>query len=174
MVGRLLAAGHKVVVSEPPPEPGSRRLLNRLTPATLVDDAVLASGRPNSLAVALGAGQAIGLAWTDLSTGETGTLMASLEGCGPALARISPAELLVARWPEGSDALAVVARGQGAPFSDLAEEVPDEATSGKVLAATYSEGGREALQGFSPPERAALAALLRHVQSTTGRSRVRW
>ena len=28
------------------------------------------------------------------------TCMAALEGCGPALARIAPSEVLVAQWPD--------------------------------------------------------------------------
>jgi DNA mismatch repair protein MutS len=56
MVARLLSAGHKVAISEPPPEPGGVRPLRLLTPGTTVDDAVLAAGCPNTLAVALAAG----------------------------------------------------------------------------------------------------------------------
>ncbi|MDO9714180.1 DNA mismatch repair protein MutS, partial [Paracraurococcus lichenis] len=169
MVARLLAAGHKVAISEQPPEPGGERPLRLLTPGTTVDDAVLAAGRPNILAVALAVGQSVGFAFVDLSTGETGTLMASLDGCGPALARISPAEVLVACWPEGSEALAVALRSQGTPFSDLPAGAPDVATTAAALAAAYGEQWQEALQGFSPPELAALAALLLHIRSITGR-----
>jgi DNA mismatch repair protein MutS len=169
MVARLLSAGHKVAISEQPPEPGGERSLRLLTPGTSVDDAVLAASRPNTLAIALTAGQAVGFAFIDLSTGETGTLMASLDGCGPALARIGPAEVLVARWPETSDALAVALRSQGAPFSDLPTGPPDAMAITGALAAAYGERWQEALQGFSPPELTALAALLLHIQSTTGR-----
>ncbi|TDH60461.1 DNA mismatch repair protein MutS [Dankookia rubra] len=169
MVARLLAAGHKVAISEQPPEPGGARPLRLLTPGTTVDDAVLAAGRPNALAVALAAGQAVGFAFIDLSTGETGTLLASLDGSGPALARIGPAEVLIARWPEGSEALAMAVRSQGAPFADLPADPPDAAATAGALAAAYGERWQETLQGFSPPELAALAALLLHIRSTTGR-----
>lgn len=169
MVARLLSAGHKVAISEQPSEPGSARPLRLLTPGTSVDDAVLTAGRPNILAVAVAAEQAVGFAFIDLSTGETGTLMASLDGCGPALARISPAEMLVARWPDRSDALAVAVRSHGAPFSELPAGSPDAAAMAGVCAAAYGERWQEILQGFSPPELTALAALLLHIQLTTGR-----
>ena len=55
--------------------------------------------------------------------------MASLDGCAAALARVSPSEVLVSRWPEGSDALARAVRGSGTRFSDLSEDdtAPDGA-----------------------------------------------
>jgi DNA mismatch repair protein MutS len=169
MVARLLSAGHKVAISEQPPEPGGERPLRRLTPGTSVDDAVLATGRPNILAVALAVGQAVGFGYIDLSTGETGTLMVSLDGCGPALARIGPAEVLVARWPESSEALAIAVRSQGAPFSDLPAGAPDAVAANAVLAAAYGDEWQRLVQGFSPPELTALAALLLHIRTTTGR-----
>ena len=116
---RLLAAGHKVALSEQATEDGGDRPLRRLTPSTSVDAAVLAADRANNLTVVFAEGVAVAFAGIDLSTGEAGTCMAALEGCGPALARIAPSEVLVAQWPDGSDALAVALRGAGGSFSDL-------------------------------------------------------
>ena len=167
-VSRLLAAGYKVALSEQPVDPSGERPLRLMTPGTSVDPDVLADGRANNLTVALTDGEAVGFAWIDLSTGETGTCMASLNGCGAALARIAPSEILVARWPEASDALAVAVRGSGAKFSDLSrrELTSDEADG--ILAAAYDRGRREALRGFSPPELGALAALLDYVRAVVG------
>jgi DNA mismatch repair protein MutS len=167
-VSRLLAAGYKVALSEQPVDPSGERPLRLMTPGTSVDPDVLADGRANNLTVALTDGEAVGFAWIDLSTGDTGTCMASLNGCGAALARIAPSEILVARWPEASDALAVAVRGSGAKFSDLSrrELTSDEADA--ILAAAYDRGRREALRGFSPPELGALAALLDYVRAVVG------
>ena len=167
-IARLLAAGCKVAVSEQPAEPAGERPLRLMTPGTSVDAAVLAAGRPNTLAVAHAEGEAVALAWTDLSTGEAGTCMASLGGCAAALARIVPSEILVSRWPDGSEALALAVRGSGARFSDLPGDglQPDEADA--VLARAYGPGWREALRGFSPLELIAHAALLDYVRRVVG------
>ncbi|MBL6082518.1 DNA mismatch repair protein MutS [Belnapia sp. T18] len=169
MIARLLSAGHKVAVSEQPVLAGGERPLQRLTPSTSVDGAVLTPNRPNVLAVAFAAGSVVAFAYIDLSTGEAGTLTSSLDGCSPVLARIGPAEILVARWPAGSEALAIAIRGQDAPFSDLSDAAPSEETTSTILKAAYGNHWKEMVQGFSPPELTSLAALLRHVQATTGR-----
>jgi DNA mismatch repair protein MutS len=167
-VARLLAAGRKAAMSEQPAEPAGERPLRFMTPGTSVDADVLAAGRPNTLAVAHAEGEAVALAWTDLSTGEAGTCMASLGGCAAALARIVPSEILVSRWPDGSEALALAVRGSGAKFSDLPGDGlrPDEADA--VLARAYGSGWREALRGFSPLELTAHTALLDHVRRVLG------
>ena len=166
-VNRLLAAGHKVALSEQPANPGNERRLRLMTPSTSVEADVLGDDMANNLTVALATDGAVGFAWMDLSTGEGGTCMASLNACGAALARIAPTEILVARWPEGSDALAVAVRGSGAGFSDLTRPELTSDETNRVLGATYA-GGCEALRGFSPPELGALAALLDYVQAVVG------
>jgi DNA mismatch repair protein MutS len=94
--------------------------------------------------------------------------MASLNGCDAALARIAPSEILVARWPDASDALAVAVRGSGAMFSDLSRhELTSDEVDG-ILATAYGRGWREALRGFSPPELGTLAALLDYVRAVVG------
>ena len=167
-ITRLLAAGHKVALSEQPTDPSGERPLRLMTPGTSVDADVLAEGRPNNLTVALTEDEAVGFAWIDLSTGEAGTCMASLDGCGAALARIAPSEVLVARWPDESNALAVAVRGSGARFSDLSrpELAADEVD--RVLALAYGRERREAMRGFSPPELGALAALLDYISAVVG------
>ncbi len=147
---------------------GGERPLRRLTPATSVDADVIQGRQTNNLTVALTAGEVVAFAWVDLSTGEAGATTASLEGCGAALARIAPAEILVARWPERSEALAVAVRGSGAPFSDLAELAGIQDDPDTVLGQAYGEGWRDRLRGLSPSELAALALLLGYVRATLG------
>lgn len=167
-IARLLAAGHKLAISEQPLEAGKDRPLRLLTPATSVDDDVLASERSNNLVVAHTEGDTVGFAFIDLSTGESGTCMASLSGAGSALARIGPTEILVSRWPEGSEALAVAVRGSGAPFSDLQTEELGPADGISLLEQAFASQWRQALQGFSPLELTALTELLEYVRRTVG------
>lgn len=166
---RLLTAGHKVAVSEQPTSPEAERALRRLTMATSVDAGVLAADRSNNLLVAFAEDSfRIAFAWIDISTGESGATTSSLEGCGAALARIAPVEILVARWPEGSDLLATAVRGIGAPFSDLAAGEMGVADPGPPLTAAYGAGWRQRLGGFSPGEVIALALLVDHVRGIVG------
>ena len=165
---RLLAAGYKVALSEQATEAGADRPLRRLTPSTSVDAAVLAADRANNLTVAFAEGLAVAFAWIDLSTGEAGTCMAALEGCGPALARIAPSEVLVAQWPDGSDALAVALRGGGVSFSDLNCAELSSEDGQTLLSQAYGPEARAALRGFSPPELRALTLLLDYVRATVG------
>ena len=167
-IARLLAGGHKVAVSEQPTEEEGERPLRRLTPATSVDADVLTGGQTNNLTVALTEGEVVAFAWVDLSTGEAGATIASLEGCGPALARIAPAEILVARWPEDSEALAIAVRSSGAPFSDLPEANGSLIEPDPVLGQAYGKGWRDRLRGFSPSELVAMAVLLDYVRATLG------
>ncbi len=167
-IARLLAAGRKVALSEQPTEPAGQRPLRLLTPGTSVNAAVLAHDRPNNLAVAHAEGQVVAFAWTDLSTGEAGTSMASLDGCGAALARITPTEILVSRWPDGSDALAVAIDGSRVGFSDLPRDGLAQAEMDAILAEAHGPGYRDLLRGFSPPELTAYATLLGYVRNVVG------
>ena len=168
-IARLLAAGNKVAVSEQPSEDGGERPLRRVSPATSVDVNVVPGERTNNLTIALTEGQVVAFAWVDLSTGEASATTASLEGCGPALARIAPTEMLVARWPDGSEALAIAVRSAGVPYSDLsgADGIINEADT--VLEQGFGTGWQDRLRGFSPTELAAMAVLLDYVRTTLGR-----
>ncbi len=73
-ITRLLAAGRKVAVCEQTTPPGkglmSREIVEVITPGTVLDDTYL-SRTANNYLVAVGrVGQAIGLAYADVSTGE--------------------------------------------------------------------------------------------------------
>lgn len=168
-IGRLLSAGHKVAVSEQPSASEGIRPLRLMTAATSVDAEVVPNVRNNNLVVARANGDTVGFAWIDLSTGESGTCTASLSGCGPALARIGPSEILVSCWPDGSDLLATAIRSSGARHSDLqrAQLMPDEASA--LLSQAYGGDMQESFRGFSPTELAALASLMDYVRATVGR-----
>ena len=167
-VARLLSAGHKVAFSEQPTKALGGRPLRLVTPGTSVEQDVLDPRRSNNLTVAHAEAENVAFAWLDLSTGEAGTCMASLDGCAAAIARISPSEVLVSRWPESSDTLARAVRGFGTKFSDLPEADAAPGAADDVLAQAYGANWRDKLRGFSPPETSAYAILLNYVRRVTG------
>ena len=98
-VGKLLRAGHKVVICdqmEAPPKKGIvRRDVTRvLTPGTVVEDAYLDPARPNYLVAAWTQGAEAGLAACDVSTGEMLLCQLPQERLASELERLAPAELL--------------------------------------------------------------------------------
>jgi DNA mismatch repair protein MutS len=98
-VGKLLRAGHKVVICdqmEAPPKKGIvRRDVTRvLTPGTVVEDAYLDPSRPNYLVAAWTRGLESGVAACDLSTGEMLLCQLPSERLAAELQRLAPAELL--------------------------------------------------------------------------------
>ncbi|HYT13617.1 MAG TPA: DNA mismatch repair protein MutS [Candidatus Nitrosopolaris sp.] len=98
-VGKLLRAGHKVVICDQLEAPGKGPVVKRditrvLTPGTVVEDSYLDPARPNYLVAAWIRGAEAGLAACDLSTGELLLCQLPAERLGAELARLAPAELL--------------------------------------------------------------------------------
>jgi len=102
-LARLLAHGHTIAIAEQVSEPGrglvERAVTRVLSPGTVGEAALLPEGENRYLASICPLGDRIGLAWTDVSTGE----FAVTELSGPRardqlaeeLARLNPAECLV-------------------------------------------------------------------------------
>ncbi|MDY7116980.1 DNA mismatch repair protein MutS [Halomonas sp. SSL-5] len=102
-LARLVAAGESVAICEQIGDPAAskgpveRRVVRIVTPGTLYDEALLDARRDNLLVAVHAAGERIGLAWLELSSGRFSVL--EVEGEGEMLAelqRLDPAELLVA------------------------------------------------------------------------------
>ncbi|MEQ5800894.1 DNA mismatch repair protein MutS [Halomonas sp. H10-9-1] len=102
-LARLVAAGESVAICEQVGDPAAskgpveRRVVRIVTPGTLYDEALLDARRDNLLVAVHAAGERIGLAWLELSSGRFSVL--EVEGEGEMLAelqRLDPAELLVA------------------------------------------------------------------------------
>ncbi|NAW33077.1 DNA mismatch repair protein MutS [Halomonas alimentaria] len=102
-LARLVAAGESVAICEQIGDPATskgpveRRVVRIVTPGTLYDEALLDARRDNLLVAVHAAGERIGLAWLELSSGRFSVL--EVEGEGEMLAelqRLDPAELLVA------------------------------------------------------------------------------
>src|SRR3954470_15377912 len=123
-IARLIAQGHRIAICDqvgPVPERGlvPREVVRVITPGTLVEPALLAAESNNYLA-AIWAGDRgnIGLAYADISTGQLAVTTLGGDGSGgeevaeqlaAELARLRPAEVLLARGPEGEVPAALLA-----------------------------------------------------------------
>jgi DNA mismatch repair protein MutS len=98
-VGKLLRAGHKVVICDQVEPAGKHKVVRRdvtrvLTPGTVVEDAYLDPARPNYLVAAWTHGNEAGLAACEVSTGELLLCQLPRERLNAELQRLAPAELL--------------------------------------------------------------------------------
>src|SRR5450759_5742250 len=98
-VGKLLRAGHKVVICDQMEPGGKKGVVRRdvprvLPPGTVVEDAYLDPPRPNYLVAAWARGAEAGLAACDVSTGELLLCQLPRERLASELERLAPAELL--------------------------------------------------------------------------------
>lgn len=104
-IHRLLSAGRKIAVCEQTSLPGKgkgiveRKVVQVISPGTLVDDAFLQGSEHNFLVSVSFTGDKLGLAFLDLSTGELGTRLLPLDQGREALlgelASRNPKELVV-------------------------------------------------------------------------------
>ena len=97
--GKLLRAGHKVVICDQLEAPGKGPVVKRdvtrvLTPGTVIEESYLDPARPNYLVAAWTRGGEAGLAACDLSTGELLLSQLPADRLSAELERLAPAELL--------------------------------------------------------------------------------
>ncbi len=100
-IQRLVASGHKVAICEQVEDPSRARGLVRrevvrvITPGTVVEEELL-SPEMQSILCAVHAGERVGIAFFDASTGDLEVLeVGDEEGLRSALLRYSPSEILV-------------------------------------------------------------------------------
>jgi DNA mismatch repair protein MutS len=98
-VGKLLSAGHKVVICDQVEAASKNKIVRRditrvLTPGTVVEDAYLEPSRPNYLVAAWTRGLEAGIAAAEVSTGELLLCQLPRERLQSELERLAPAELL--------------------------------------------------------------------------------
>ncbi len=145
-LARLIAAGQRVAICEQVEDPKTavglvRREVTRVvTRGTLTDEALLDPRQSNYLA-AIAPGDPVGLAWVDISTGRFWACGFPARQLADELARIAPAEVLVAEDAPGLAGPAVegvlVTRRPAWAFS--------QATAEKALAQHF---GTASLEGF--------------------------
>src|SRR5690348_8677588 len=104
-IARLIAKGYRVAVCEQVSDPAlskglvEREVIRVVTPGAIVDPAMLAAKRNNYLAAAVLSRDAVGLAYTDITTGEFACTQFSAaqpeDALRQELARVQPAEALI-------------------------------------------------------------------------------
>ena len=121
-LARLVRAGHTVAICEQLQDPREvkgivdRGVVRVVSPGTLLSDESLVGSEPLfvlAIHVEIPQGKAavttplaqwkVGLAWADLTTGAFRCSVTTIEGCAEELARIQPAEVLLADIPEGEE-----------------------------------------------------------------------
>ena len=108
-VRRLVHMGHRVAICEQTQDPKEakgvveRDVVRVVTPGTVTEDHLLDDRRQNHLVAVVTGRDAAGLAWVELSTGSFLVHECPLERLADELARIEPAELLLAEDQRGID-----------------------------------------------------------------------
>jgi len=98
-VGKLLRAGHKVVICDQVEAASKNKIVRRdvtrvLTPGTVVEEAYLEPSKPNFLVAAWSKGTEAGIAACEVSTGELLLCQLPRERLQSEIERLAPAELL--------------------------------------------------------------------------------
>ena len=124
-LARLVRLGRRVAICDQVEDPAlakgivKREVTEMVTPGTVLADSLLSERRNNFLvAVVSGAGDALGLAALDVSTGEITARGVLPEELPDELGRLEPSELLLPRSLEGSRHFAGEARGPALTFRD--------------------------------------------------------
>jgi DNA mismatch repair protein MutS len=172
---QLIRKGFRVAVCEQMEDPaeakkrGSKAVVRRevvrvVTPGTLTEDGLLEARQHNYLAAWAEVRGDGALAWADVSTGEVRVLACAPVRLAPELARLAPAELLVA---DGSDEPAWdLAVEIGAACTPLPRTAFDSAAGERRLCELWGVGSLDAFGRFGRPEIAAMGALLAYLELT--------
>jgi DNA mismatch repair protein MutS len=180
---RLIKLGHRVAVCEQLEDPaearkrGSKALVQRdvvrlVTPGTLTEDSLLDASRNNFLAALTRIGgnsetQArFGLAWIDISTGGFWVLQTTRSQLSGELARINPAEIIIADTLQDDPAIILLRGDFEKQFVTLPRELFDSASAAKRLEDYFQVQTLDGFAAFERAELAAAAAVLAYVDKT--------
>ena len=172
-LARLIKAGHRVAICEQVEDPATqkqrggkgplkRAVVRVLTPGTLTEDELL-SPRQNNYLAALGrSGEAIAVAWADMSTGAFMVQEIAESGLETLIAMLDPAEMLLPtdfldpEWLNGDELC--ISRQVPAMF--------DSSMGRKALEAFYGVGSLDGFGDFTRTMLSAAGALLGYLETT--------
>jgi len=172
-LARLIGAGHRVAICEQVEDPETqkqrggkgplrREVIRVLTPGTLTEDDLLPPRAHNFLAALGRSGEALALAWADMSTGDFAVQEVASARLESLLAMLSPAELVVpvgAALPEGAVSL-------GSCLTEQAPSLFDSAGGNRALCAYYGVASLDGFGQFSRAMTGAAGALLGYIELT--------
>jgi DNA mismatch repair protein MutS len=172
-LARLLQAGHRVAICEQVEDAAQAKGLIRrevtrvVTPGTLTEDNLLDPRRSNHLAAVCAAGDHLGLAWVELSTGQFQAANVPWARLPDELGRLAPAECLASEV--GPAHLAERVR-EAAPSTALTARPGWTFDRNTAHAALFRHFGVNTLAGFGFDDGqaclVAAGALLLYVQET--------
>ncbi len=165
-LARLIRGGHRVAIAEQIEEPAearkrggksvvARAIVRVVTPGTLTEDALLDTRASNYLAAIAEVAGAIGLAWCDISTGGFHLMALDPFALDAELARLDPAELLVAEGGLGP-----------ASATRLARERFDSAKGAERLKRLFGVATLDGFGSIGRAEAAAAGALISYLDET--------
>ncbi|MFO1237544.1 MAG: DNA mismatch repair protein MutS [Alphaproteobacteria bacterium] len=174
---KLIRKGFKVAVCEQIEDPAAakkrgaksvvaRAVVRLVTPGTLTEDALLDARRRNYLAALARAGGEMALAYADLTDGAFAVLRLAPGEAAAALARIDPAELLIAEGLAAEEALQGAIRTLGARATILAAARFDSANGEAALKRLYGVATLDAFGAFGRAELAAAGAVADYIAVT--------
>jgi len=176
-LNRLIRAGFKVAVCEQAEDPaearkrGSKSVVRRevvrvVTPGTLTEDGLLESRSHNYLCALADAGNALGLAWVDISTGQFRAQAVTRPGLSAALARLDPTEILVPERMLAQSDLYELFQDWKSALSPLPNARFDSENARLRLQNFHKVATLDAFGAFSRAEIAAGGAILDYVELT--------
>jgi DNA mismatch repair protein MutS len=172
-LARLIGAGHRVAICEQVEDPATqkqrggkgplkREVIRILTPGTLTEDDLLPPRAHNYLASLGQAGEAMAVAWADMSTGDFAVQEVASGRLEGVLAMLAPAELVV---PTGADLPEGVAT-LGPCLTEQAPSLFESASGTRALCSYYGVASLDGFGQFSRAMSAAAGALLGYIELT--------
>jgi DNA mismatch repair protein MutS len=173
---RLIRKGFRVAICEQAEDPANRKkgakgplrraVVRVVTPGTLTEDTLLDARAHNFLAALGRAGQALALAWVDISTGDLAVAMTRTADIGTDLARLNPSEIVLADTLLAEPQLFETFAQWKAKLTPLPAAKFDSLAGERRLTRAYGVATLDAFGQFDRAEIAAAAALVDYVELT--------
>ena len=171
----LIRKGFRVAICEQMESPaearkrGSKSVVRRdvirlVTPGTLTEDSLLNARQHNFLAAFGKVRDEFAIAWVDISTGGFSVMPLAFARLGAELARLAPAEVVVA--DEGDRDSARVIEEMGAALTPVGRASFDSASGEQRLCTLFKTATLEAFGSFSRAELSAMGALVDYLEIT--------
>lgn len=144
----------------------AREVVRVVTPGTLTEDQLLSARRHNYLAALARTATGHALAWVDITDGSFHTAPTDARQLGPLLARIDPAELLVADNALDDPALGAARADLGDRITPLARQKFDVDAGERLLRRQFGVAALEGFGNFSPAEISAAGVVLSYLELT--------